>query len=219
MKKAINKSKKYLVTIISFAVILVACIGATIGITMAYFGDVKSGTANITLGAGILINGESLTMTTDLTDGTVAVPSQTVTVSTSIVVKKGTGDKATDAVLQIAPTFDAGTTGITCNFNDGEKFAVTGVDGATLIAKDNYLYLVDSTNTANLKAFTPTADGVTISFSIKIAIPESIDNDVAGGSIQLSLTAKALQSTIYTNDGLVTLTTTNAATYFSAIGA
>ena len=57
MKKVMNASKKYIITIVSFAIILVACIGATIGITMAYFGDAKSGTADITLGASILFDG------------------------------------------------------------------------------------------------------------------------------------------------------------------
>lgn len=196
MKKVMNASKKYLITIISFAVILVACIGATIGITMAYFGDAKSNSANITLGASIKFaetGGVAVAA-----GSTTAVPSQTVNVTTTLKIQKGTGT-VTKAVLQVIPTFEAGETGVTCAFTNGTTYDVTGVTGAKLIAQDNKLYLVDSTTTTSLKEIEPTESGLTISFTIPVQIPSTVGNTAGGKACSLSITAKALQSTIYTD--------------------
>lgn len=219
MKKAIKTSKKYLITISSFAIILVACVGATIGITMAYFGDVKNGSADITLSAGITFDGTS-GISVSAGDVEYAVPSQTVTVTTSLKIVKGTGTKATNAVLQVAPTFTAtGLTGVTCDFTDGNKYAVTGLTGAQLLASGNRLYLV-KTDTTDLFEFEPTDSGVTISFTIDVQIPSTIGNTAGGKSCSLSITAKVLQSTIYTDaTNTVEKTITGFADYFSGFNA
>ena len=217
MKKVMKASKKYIITIASFAVILVACIGATIGITMAYFGDVKDASANITLGASISFKSSGGIAVA--ASATTAVPSQTVNVTTTLVVVKGDGT-VTNGVLEVTPTFVAGTTGATCTFADGTKYAVTGVTGATMIAKNNKLYLVDSTTTTNLKEITPTESGITISFVVPVTIPSTIGNSAGGQACSLSMTAKVLQSTIYTNGTTAVAKTVDAfGTYFAGLTA
>lgn len=216
MKKVMNASKKYIITIVSFAIILVACIGATIGITMAYFGDAKSGTADITLGASILFDG---TKGVSVAAGsTTAVPSQTVNVTTSLIIKKGTGT-VTKAVLQIVPTFTAGSTGATCTFAEDATFNVTGAgDNAILVVKNNKLYLVNKTTKTNLEEITPTDAGITISFTVPVQIPAGIGNTASGQICRLSMTAKVLQSTIYTNGTTaVSKTVENFSTYFDGL--
>lgn len=217
MKKVMKASKNYIITIASFAVILVACIGATIGITMAYFGDVQSASANITLGASISFKSSGGIAVA--AGATTAVPSQTVNVTTTLTIVKGDGT-VTNGVLQVTPTFTAGTTGATCTFTDGTKFAVTGVSGATMIAQGNKLYLVDSTTTTNLKEITPTTEGVTISFVVPVQIPSTIGNSAGGQACSLSMTAKVIQSTIYTNGTTAVAKTVSAfGTYFEGLNA
>ncbi len=217
MKKVMNASKKYIITIVSFAIILVACIGATIGITMAYFGDAKSGSANITLGASIEFDGTSGVAVA--AGSTTAVPSQTVNVTTTLKIKKGTGT-VTKAVLQVVPTFTAGDTGVTCSFADDTEFAVTGVTDAVLVAKSNKLYLVNKTTKTNLQEITPTDTGLTISFVVPVQIPSSIGNAAGGKACSLSMTAKVIQSTIYTNGTTAVAKTVSAfGTYFDGLTA
>lgn len=213
MKKVMKASKKYIITIASFAVILVACIGATIGITMAYFGDVKSSSANITLGASIAFDGTNGIAVA--AGNTTAVPSQVVNVTTTLKIVAGAKGTVTNGVLEVTPTFSAGKTGATCTFANGTKYAVTGVTGATMIAQNNKLYLVDSNTTTNLKEITPTTSGITISFVVPVTIPSTIGNTAGGEQCSLSMTAKVLQSTIYTDaDTTVGKTVTEFATYF-----
>lgn len=215
MKKVMNASKKYIITIVSFAIILVACIGATIGITMAYFGDAKSGSASITLGASIEFDGTSGVAVT--AGSTTAVPSQTVNVTTTLKIKKGTGT-VTKAVLQVVPTFTAGDTGVTCSFADDTEFAVTGVTDAVLVAKSNKLYLVKKTTKTDLQEITPTDGGLTISFVVPVQIPSSIGNAAGGKACSLSMTAKVIQSTIYTDGTTAVAKTVSAfATYFEGL--
>ncbi len=217
MKKAIKTSKKYLITIISFAIILVACIGATIGITMAYFGDVKSGSADITLGASIYFakdseNQKEINMTTDLTGS--AVPSQTVTVTTSLNIQNGTEGQATKGVLCLEPVFsDKNGSGVTCTFVNGTTYDISAdsvITGVKFLAYKNRLYLVNSTLTTDGLSTDEDFEKVALaevgdnkvgklSCVIKITIPTEIGNDAGGKTCSLSITAKVLQSAIYTD--------------------
>lgn len=217
MKKVMNASKKYVITIVSFAIILVACIGATIGITLAYFGDVKDASANITLGASIAFDGTGGIAVA--AGSTTAVPSQTVDVTTTLKIVKGATGAVTKGVLQVTPAFSAGSTGATCTFTNGTKFNVTGVSNAVMIAQDNKLYLVNSSTTTNLVEIDPSST-VTISFTVPVAIPSTIGNSAGGQSCSLSMTAKVLQSNIYT-DGTTTVakTVSGFASYFDAFTA
>lgn len=217
MKKVMKASKKYIITIASFAVILVACIGATIGVTMAYFGDVKNATANIKLGASISFK-SSGGIAVAATGVTAAVPSQVVNVDTTLVITKGEGT-VTKGVLQVVPEFNAGETDVTLTFKDGDTFAVTGAaSGSLMVVKSNKLYLVDSGKT-NLVEIDPTSD-VTIKFTVPVTIPTTIGNTQGGQSFSLKMTAKVLQSTIYTDaTNTVAKTVTGFATYFDSFTA
>lgn len=219
MKKVIKASKKWVITIVSFAIILVACIGATIGITMAYFGDVQSGTANITLGASIVMGSGGVVVTPSAE--TSVVPSQVVNCTVKATVKAGTSGNASTAVMQFIPTFTAGSTGATCTFTKGATYAVTGITGAVVIVSDDAksLYLVDSTTTTNLKVITPTAAGVTIQFTIPITVPTTIGNTASGQACSLAIQTKALQSTIYSGSNAVSPTVANFKTYFDGFTA
>ncbi len=219
MKKVMNASKKYIITIVSFAIILVACIGATIGITMAYFGDVKTGSAGITLGASIEFGSGDDSGISVVAASATAIPSQTINVTTTLKIKKGTGT-VTKAVLQFVPEFTAGSTGATCSFADDTEFAVTGVTDAVLVAKSNKLYLVNKTTKTNLQEITPTDDGLTISFVVPIQVPSTVGNSASGKACSIKMTAKAIQSTIYTNGTTAVAKTVSAfATYFENLTA
>lgn len=226
MKKVMTASKKYLITIICFAVVLVACIGATIGITLAFFGDAKKATANITLASSIEFDGSNgIVMSTGLNNAAV-VPSQLVTVTTTLTIKNGAKGTASPAVLQLIPTFSAGSTGITCNFDSSTSFsAKVGSDstGAKLVVGttassggSTCLYLVKSGST-NLYTFTPTSSGTTITFEIQIPIPNTITNSVGGEACTLNMTAKTVQATYY--NGTTTAVTPTTSNYYDVFNA
>lgn len=215
MKKVMKASKKYIITLACFAVVLVACIGATIGITMAYFGDVKSDTADIVLGAAIEFDGTAgIDVAATNVSGSI-VPSQVVDVKTTLKIVKGAQGETTKGVLQLTPEFDAGGTGVTCSFADNATFAVTGDVTGVLKAKDNKLYLVESANSDNLVEITPTTEGVSLSFIVQVTVPESLDNKQGGKTISMTMTAKVLQSTIYAGGSTVAKTISGFASYFN----
>ncbi len=225
MKKVMKASKKYIITIASFAVILVACIGATIGITMAYFGDVKSNTQNITLGASIFM---------DSTGGVAlaasaanVVPSQPVTVDATATIKAGTGT-VTPAVVRAQLTFTAGTTGATFSITDGTTFdayiggtkSTSAVWKAVVAGGKTYLYLVNKTTDTNLETVTPSTSGVAVKFTVPVSVPSTIGNSASGQSCTLTAEFKALQSNIWDGSGNAVAKTHAAfATYFDALTA
>lgn len=230
MKKVMTASKKYLITIICFAVVLVACIGATIGITMAYFGDVKSNSASITLGTSIYFGTDSdnkeVTMTTGLTGA--VVPSQTVDVTTSLRIRKGEGTYVTKGLLRLDTTFeDKDTSGMTCDFENGTTFEVTGITGAKFVAYSKKLYLVKSsfnaTSTTSSAVFEAAElfeiePDVYLSCVIQIVVPSTVGNASSGKTCSLSITAKVLQSTVYASAGSTSVSKTIGGfnTYFDS---
>ena len=225
MKKVMKASKKYIITIACFAVILVACIGATIGITMAYFGDVKSNTATITLGASIYM--ESSGGVAVAASAATVVPSQPVTVDATATIKAGAGT-VTPAVVRAKLTFTAGTTGATFTIEDGTTFdaylggtkSSTAVWKAVVNGNNTYLYLVNKTTTTNLEPVNPTTAGYAVKFTVPVTIPSSIGNSASGQACTLAVEFKALQSNIWDASGNAVAKTHAAfASYFDALTA
>ncbi len=203
--------------LVCMALILVACVGLTVGITLTFFGDSKSGSTEIKLGASIEFDGEN-GVSVATSDGLTVVPSQTVDVETTLVVKNGTDGDPTSGVLKVIPSLKAGSTGAKLTLTAGSTYDVT-INGTkstdtVMVVYNGDLYLAEKSNTANLKVFTPTTSGITIKFTVPITFPNSLGNSASGQKCTITMTGIVLQSLIHSESGEVPTTIVDFIPYF-----
>lgn len=215
-----TKTKKHSMRkmLICMSLILIACIGITFGITLAYFGDVKTGSASITLGASIYFD-ETNGVAVSASGSTAVVPSQSIDVSTNLKIIAGNGT-VTKGVLKVMPDFQAGDTGATCTFTAGSTYDVsiggTKSTDAVMVVYQNELFLVKKSDTTKLYEITPSTSGLQVSFSVPVTVPETVANEASGKTCTIKMTAVVLQSTIYTSaTATVPLTITDFLPYFT----
>ncbi len=206
--------------LVCMALILVLCVGATIGLTVAFFGDSKSGSTEIKLGASIEFDGEN-GVSVATSDGLTVVPSQTVDVETTLVVKNGTDGDPTSGVLKVIPSLKAGSTGAKLTLTAGSTYDVT-INGTkstdtVMVVYNGDLYLAEKSNTANLKVFTPTTSGTTIKFTVPITFPNSLGNSASGQKCTITMTGIVLQSLIHSESGVVDTTIVDFIPYFEEL--
>lgn len=204
-----KKISKYGKMVACMVLVLILCVGATLGITLTFFGDVQSGSAEIKLGASIMFKSDGgVAVTTE--SGISVVPSQTVNVQTTLTVVAGEGD-VTKGVLKVIPSFEAGVTGAKLTLQEGESYSVK-IDNAVssdavIVVHDGSLYLAESANTANLKVFSPTTSGTAISFTVPVTFPDTLGNSVSGQKCSVTMKGIVIQSTIYDNNNNIVPTT------------
>ncbi len=206
--------------LVCMALILVLCVGATIGLTVAFFGDSKSGSTEIKLGASIEFDGEN-GVSVATSDGLTVVPSQTVDVETTLVVKNGTDGDPTSGVLKVIPSLTAGSTGAKLTLTAGSTYDVT-INGTkstdtVMVVYNGDLYLAENSNKANLKVFTPTTSGTTIKFTVPITFPNSLGNSASGQKCTISMKGVVVQSLIYGENGEVDTTIVDFQPYFEEL--
>ncbi len=206
--------------LVCMALILVLCVGATIGLTVAFFGDSKSGSTEIKLGASIEFDGEN-GVSVATSDGLTVVPSQTVDVETTLVVKNGTDGDPTSGVLKVIPSLKAGSTGAKLTLTAGSTYDVT-INGTkstdtVMVVYNGDLYLAEKSNTANLKVFTPTTSGTTIKFTVPITFPNSLGNSASGQKCTISMKGVVIQSQIHGESGEVPTTIVDFIPYFEEL--
>ncbi len=206
--------------LVCMALILVLCVGATIGLTVAFFGDSKSGSTEIKLGASIEFDGEN-GVSVATSDGLTVVPSQTVDVETTLVVKNGTDGDPTSGVLKVIPSLKAGSTGAKLTLTAGSTYDVT-INGTkstdtVMVVYNGDLYLAEKSNTANLKVFTPTTSGTTIKFTVPITFPNSLGNSASGQKCTISMKGVVIQSLICGASGEVPTTIVDFQPYFDEL--
>lgn len=228
-KKKLNKRKKRIISIAVVATAFVLCIMATFGITMAYFGGTsgaKEGT--LTLKSAVWVNGSALSSFTGY-----VLPSQTVSQACEVKVKSAdtntgtavTGNGATKALLR-ATIAITGSEALSTLSNSVTSFEVKIGTATAYLVKDtttnNYYLMGKDTIGASDEMYVidTTSGEVTLTYTIKIVIPETIKNtDVSkGGTIKVTVQYSVIQADFYnTSTGAaIAKTVANAKTIFDA---
>ncbi len=189
-----KRNKKKVISIVALVASFVLCIGATFGITMAYFGGTDSKSlSNITLKTGIVI-GASISADSSVQNSLV-VPSQPVTVTAtgSVTAATDNGASAVNAVKGLVRAkFSVAGEG---TFASG--FTVT-TDGETddWYKDGDYYYLVSSGTT--LKEVTA---GGSVTISGKFTVPSTLNNSNSGQAVSITVTFEVVQSELWDASG------------------
>lgn len=239
-KKKLKKRKKRIISVAVVATAFVLCIMATFGITMAYFGGKSdTNTGKLTLKSAVWVNSTAWTNF----NSAYVLPSQTITQPCEVKVKSsnsstGTavkGDAATKALLRASLTC-AVTGGLTLSVEGVTSYDVkvgTTAKAAKLMkwttgtGADNNWYLVAASTTtmsgdATMYEIDTTAGEQTLTFTMTVAIPETIKNsdvasDTTSKTITISLQYTVIQSDFYNNSATaLSKTVTNAKTIFDS---
>ena len=227
-KKEIKKRKRKRNRLIKSLVLVVAfviAIGATFGVTMAYFGG-KSDKANYNM---MLKMGLFVGVPTSATNtaSTYVVPSQIVTANCEFTVKSAaststsapasdTSDPAkSDGLIRAKIEFDSSEIEDVTISLDDTYFPVSIVDGTgkkTSIGNfvyratsqesetDGYYYLITGTtmsHDAAMYVIQSSKGEQKFTFDLRVSIPDELTNDHAGKPITLSVTYEVIQADFY----------------------
>ena len=235
MDKKKQRRKIRLIKSLVLVVAFVVAIGATFGITMAYFGG-KSNTSTgaITLKTGIWVNSKDIT---GISATSYVVPSQIVEPECVLTIKSSkdkadaaiTTDQASKALLRAELVITDGTgSGTISSAATAAYFAVYDssnvqvgnfVKDTTDVTKNYYYFLPTATTTfadsATMQEIDTTDGELTYKFKIKIQIPSSLGNAAGGTKIDISVYYQAVQSDFYDANGdLIDKIVSNAKTIF-----
>ncbi len=194
-----KKNKKKVISIVALVASFVLCIGATFGITMAYFGgNAKKDLGTLTLKTGITVN--AAISTTQTIENSLVVPGQPIDINATGTVKSYNGTtNVVDGILRAKITITAtGFTGVTPTINAGTN---TGTAAGVWVASGEYYYLCTAAGAKTLQKvqydetaiLTGTAD-----------IPNTIKNDMSGKTITASVTFEVVQAELFNGDTKLT---------------
>ncbi len=195
MKQEKSRKTFLIVQLLSLLVAFLLCIVATVGITLAYFGNTVGGVATITLRGGVYVGASFSSSTTSQN----VVPGQFVNVS-GIASVTSRGDSPTNAFLR------AGVSQATHSSGDSAEVNVTNiitVDGATchwerfgdwyyLCQGESGTLLFELDTTTHNSAETP----LDVSFNASFQVNPIYTNDKSGTTYTVTLTFTAIQSFI-----------------------
>ena len=203
MKKENKKTKILIVQLLSLLVAFLLCIVATVGITIAFFGNTARGDSTISLKGGVFVDGSFSASTS----AQLVVPGQTVNVESvaSVSSRAGDGisttDSPTNAFLRaqmVESTSDASGSAInvtviteltvqetTCHW---EKFGdwYYLCEGET----GTKLFEIDTTN------HNSQATALEIEFNASFQVDKRYENDKSGAQYMVSVSFTAIQSKI-----------------------
>lgn len=187
-----SKSKKKLIGIIAgCAMAFILTVVVSVAVTLAYFGDTKSGDTSITMGQALTFSGDVSASTTLTTDKTLPGASSNITVTGTI------AQSTTTAYLRVKVT----STGTGANsIVLGQEF--TGADGK-YVKNGDYYYLTQTADNTKMLVVDATAGNKVISFTVPYSVDAKLTNTVAGQTITVTVTMDIVQSE-YFADGTLT---------------
>ncbi len=195
MKKVKSKKTILVVQLLTLLVAFLLCIVATVGITLAFFGNTASGVAVITLRGGVYV-GASFSASTS---AQYVVPGQMVNVN-SIASVTSRSDNPTNAFLR------ASVLELTHSSGDAPELNVTG----TLTVQDttchwekngNWYYLCKGESGTSLMELVTTdhnsADKpLDVEFTSTFQVDKNYKNDKSGSTYTVTVSFTAIQSFI-----------------------
>lgn len=189
-----KKNKKKLFAIIAAsALAFVLTIALSVSITLAYFGDTKTGTANVTMGQKLEFSGNITAAAASGTTLTGLLPGGSVDVEATGTIAKST----TTAYLRVKAV-SSGT--------NASSFTVATAtcDLGSLVKQGDYLYLANGTTPTIVDA--SSADK-SVKVTVKVSVDKTLTNDVAGKEVTLTFTFEIIQSANITATTVETLAT------------
>lgn len=196
MKMKNKKNKKKVLSIVALAATFVLCIGATFGITLAYFGGNATGSiTDITLKTGVTVGAAARSSV----DNNLVVPGQPVNITCTATIEPYEGGTAnsTNAVpgLLRAKFTTGGDMSVTATIS-AEKVTATNGEGYWVDGGDGYHYFCTSASGKQLVALSATAaNEVTMSGSF--TVPTSLDNDDSGQTFTASVVFEVAQGELW----------------------
>lgn len=232
MEKMDKKKKRRKIRLIKSLVLVVAfvvAIGATFGITMAYFGGTSTTEkAEMTLKTGLWVNAKDITT---VSASQYVVPSQVINPTCEVSIKsskeKGnaanTGESASKALLRALIVF-TDETGSLSNTTSAGYFEVksgsTHVGNFVKDGETNYYYFMPTsvtsiTGSETMQVIDTTAGEVTYKFTLNVAVPKELGNSAGGSKITLEVSYQVIQADFFNDAGAeITKTVTNAKEIF-----
>lgn len=193
-----KKNKKKILSIVALAASFVLCIGATFGITLAYFGgNATASMTAITLKTGVTVGAAaSATATNNL-----VVPGQPVTINCTATISpySGTGATAANAVpgLLRAKFTTGGTASVTAAIAATKvTTSVSNQEGYWVDGGDDYYYFCTSASGKQLVAITATAEQ-TVTMSGSFTVPPEYDNDDSGKTFTATVIFEVAQGELW----------------------
>ena len=197
-----NKAKKTYLTVMTLVLAITMAISSSI--TLAFFGSATKKSATIKMTDGLAVD-STVTMTSP---EMAVVPSQNVDLVATAKVKpyKGTGT-IIDGILRAKVETSVNVPGISLAI-----IPSTTVDGKTLYwkeAEEGVYYLMSTDSlTGTLAPITPTAEGKTCDLRISAMVSSTITNEYGGSKFSVKVSFCVVQSKIYDETGVTTITNT-----------
>ena len=239
MEKKKKRRKLKLIKSLVLVVAFVVAIGATFGITMAYFGGTSgTKTAEMTLKTGLWLKAGDITDSSGSSATQFVVPSQVINPKCQVSIKSSKlasdpsantveGQQGSDALLraEIQFTDESGVLSGSSSSASATYFQVydlsdTEVGAFVKDGSTNYFYFMPKGTTSITDStrmqVVPTSGGeVTYKFNLKVTVPPEIGNNKGGSVITLSVNYQVIQADFFEiNGNMSEKTVGNARTIF-----
>ena len=193
-----KKNKKKIISIVALAASFVLCIGATFGVTLAYFGgSAKADLTAITLKTGVTVGAAaSSTVSNNL-----VVPGQPVDITCTATINpySGAGATAADAVpgLLRAKFTTGGTASVTATIDTAVVTTSGGQTGYWVYnSTDQYYYFCTTAAGKQLQPITATSQQ-TVEMLGSFTVPTEFDNDDSGKTFTATVIFEVAQGELY----------------------
>lgn len=206
-----NKNKKKIATIIALVASFVLCIGASFGITMAYFGGKSEGIRSITLKTGVSVGAEVTSSAT--TSNHLVVPGQPISINATATVSAyqaegevvpgllrakftsgGTATGAADTDIVVTLTTTVNETNLVWVYDGSEYYYL-----CTAAPAENAEY-----TTAQLYKVTPTTEAaVEVVLQGACIVPTGFGNEDSGKTFIASVVFEVAQAELYSGSDLL----------------
>lgn len=192
-----KKNKKKIISIVALAASFVLCIGATFGITLAYFGGSdKADLTAITLKTGVTVGAAaSSTVSNNL-----VVPGQPVDITCTATINAYSGEGATAANavpgLLRAKFTTGGTASVTATISTAEVTTSGSQKGYWVNGGDGYYYFCTTAAGKQLQPITATSQQ-TVEMKGSFTVPTDFDNDDSGKTFTATVIFEVAQGELY----------------------
>lgn len=201
-----KKNKKKILSIVALAASFVLCIGATFGITLAYFGGNASAKMTaITLKTGVTVGAAATATATN----NLVVPGQPVTINCTATISPYSAGAASNAVPGllrakfVTNPAEEGKTAMNVTATIGTAKVTTSAGQEGYWVKDgDYYYFCTSASGKQLVSLTATEEQ-TIAMTGSFTVPTTLDNTNGGETFSATVIFEVAQGELYNGADLI----------------